>query len=80
MVFRAIVDVPGINFFLNSADAVKQSRRTRLHPRTREFVIAAIWFEPAFGDMIKEGHWERRVSIHIGDRPRFRRVGDISVG
>ena len=80
MVVGRIVDVPCIDFLLDTADAVKKAGRAGLHPWSLELFVAAIGFESALGHFGQEFDRKGFIAGQVGYRPRLGRVGDIAVG
>ena len=80
MIGGAVVQMAGIDLFFDPADAVQQSGRAGLYPRTRKLCIAAIGLEASCRHMVEERHRKRLVRCHIGNFPRLGSIGDIAVG
>ena len=80
MVLGRVVDVAGIDFLLDPADAVHQAGGAGFDPRAFQLCVAAIGFETAVLRDIHELDREWLIALQIGHLPRFGSVGDIAVG
>src|SRR5690242_4683266 len=80
--FRAIIDVAGAGRLLDSADAVLETRRSRLDPRTSEVLVARIRHDAVAlrRSGLEEADWKGLVVAGVRHAPRLRGIRDIAVG
>src|SRR3546814_1549936 len=80
MIFGGVIDVAGVDFLLDSADAVEQAGGAGLDPRALKLFVAAIGLETALGHFGQELDRERLIGREVGHSPPLGGVDRKSVG
>ena len=86
MVFRVVADVAGSVFFLDTADAVHEPRRSRDRPLAGQEVVAEVGPEDTVSVLVGlvgpggELHRDRCQRRQVGEQPRLGAVGQVPVG